>query len=218
MNHFSHSAWHAIPLDLNDYFSPELLPYLKQLEFSPNEIIFHINEKPASLLLLCKGTAKKYISQANAKMPLVQLLQAPDYIGALEFVGAQQTSEEIRAVTTCHCLEIPLEKCRRQLLADTAFLRQLCCMLGKRNAETTETYAYNQTYPLENRLARFILHHLHGDLYTARQMDAAEYLGTSYRHLLHVMAHFIEQGILKKTPYGYAVTNSALLQELAERT
>ena len=215
MNQFSHSSLETLPISLKNYFSSDLTPYMSHLEFSPNDIIFHMNELPSSLLLLYKGTAKIYISQANAKMPLVHLIHAPNYIGALEFMEVQQTSEEVRAITTCHCLVLSVDKCRSILLKDAVFLHQLCRLIGKKSTLDTALYAYNQSYPLENRLALFILHHLHNGLYTARQMDAAEYLGTSYRHLLYVMAHFIERGLIKKTPYGYSIENSAALHELA---
>ena len=206
----------AAAFSFDTCFSMDMKPYLKPVEFAPNEIILHTNEMPEHLLLLRRGLAKIYISQPNGRLSLTRFVHAPDLIGALELVGAQQTAEETRAVSTCRCLALPLTECRSLLLGDTIFLRCLCQFLGRQNIADSETYARNQTYPLENRLAAFMLLTAHDHLYTQRHMEAAEYLGVTYRHLLYVIAHFTAEGFLTKTPHGYAVTNEAALQQLAE--
>ena len=206
----------AAAFSFDTCFSIDIKPYLKPVEFTPNEIILHTNETPDHLLLMRRGLAKIYISQPNGRLSLTRFMHAPAFIGALELVGSQQTAEETRAVSTCRCLSLPLSECRSLLLGDTVFLRALCRFLGRQSIADSETYARNQTYPLENRLAAFILLTAHNRLYTQRHMEAAEYLGVTYRHLLYVIAHFTAEGLITKTPHGYAVTNEAALQQLAE--
>ena len=127
----------AAPFSFDTCFSMDMKPYLKPVEFAPNEIILHTNEMPEHLLLLRRGLAKIYISQPNGRLSLTRFVHAPDFIGALELVGAQQTAEETRAVSTCRCLALPLTECRSRLLGDTIFLRCLWAARTLRTARPT---------------------------------------------------------------------------------
>ncbi|ELN4630730.1 TPA: helix-turn-helix domain-containing protein, partial [Escherichia coli] len=73
----------------------------------------------------------------------------------------------------------------------------------------------NQSFPLVNRLAAFILLSQEGDLYHEKHTQAAEYLGVSYRHLLYVLAQFINDGLLIKSKKGYLIKNRKQLSGLA---
>ena len=43
----------------------------------------------------------------------------------------------------------------------------------------------------------------------------AEFLGVTYRHLLYVLAQFVEDGVLEKTKYGYRITDRERLEDIA---
>ena len=79
----------------------------------------------------------------------------------------------------------------------------------------TAKYTQNQAYPLENRLASFILLSSDNDFYKEKHTEVCEYLGVSYRHLLFVLAQFTENGYLTKQNRGYFLSNRAQLQQLA---
>jgi len=48
-----------------------------------------------------------------------------------------------------------------------------------------------------NRLANFILLSADGEIYNRKHTEVAEYLGVSYRHLLHVFSVLCEADILQ---------------------
>jgi CRP/FNR family putative post-exponential-phase nitrogen-starvation transcriptional regulator len=76
--------------------------------------------------------------------------------------------------------------------------------------------AETKTYPLTNRLASFILLAAPNGHYKEMHGNAAEYLGVSYRHLLFVLAEFVQKGYLEKTNKGYQVTNKKALVKLSK--
>ena len=62
------------------------------------------------------------------------------------------------------------------LLNDTLFLRKLCVTLSHKNYRNIVSLTQNQSFPLVNRLAAFILLSQEGDLYHEKHTQAAEYL------------------------------------------
>ena len=65
----------------------------------------------------------------------------------------------------------------------------------------------NQAYPLKVRFAEFILKMSVKGYYREPHTEVAEFLGVTYRHLLYVLAQFVENGLLKKTKRGYRIVD-----------
>lgn len=206
--------WNHFPL--NDYFSFDITPYTQIVEFEPDDIILNYGENPLKLYYLFDGRAKLYISHYNGKITLVNFISAPGFIGEMELIDAQPTANEVKAITKCRCFAIDTEKCKNLILNDTKFLKYLCMLLGKKALINTENYSKNQSYPLENRLASFILLTMHNGVYSEKHIEASEFLGVTYRHLLYVLADFVKRGLLDKTHSGYKIIDVSALRSLTE--
>lgn len=120
------------------------------------------------------------------------------------------------AITPCTCYAIQLPNCKDIISNDTKFLRHLCLLLGQKAIRNTYNYSNNQVYPLEVRLANFILLTSCNGLYRERHTEVAEYLGVTSRHLLYVLADFVKRGLLQKTERGYYIQNINALREIAK--
>ena len=72
-------------------------------------------------------------------------------------------------------------------------------------------------FPLENRLADFILRNSNGRIFTIKKVEIAETLGVSYRHLEKVMSDFVNTGYLKKERLVYHIEKRDALLKLAEK-
>ena len=55
----------------------------------------------------------------------------------------------------------------------------------------------------------------HKDYYKEKHTEVSEYLGVSYRHLLHVLAQFCKENLIKKHERGYIILDKERLQQLA---
>ncbi len=199
---------------LQEYFSFSIRPYTQVVEFESEEVLLHKDEKPESLYFLFEGRAKVCLADDEGRISLISFTKGPCFLGEMEMIGAQERAQSVQAVTRCRCYAIDLEKCRDKVLNDAKFLRNLCLFLGQRFRRNTENYVHNQAYPLENRLATFILLTMHHGMYTEKHTEVAEYLGVTYRHLLYVLADFRHKNILEKTPQGYKILDLAALQAL----
>ena len=93
---------------------------------------------------------------------------------------------------------------------------ELCVALSQKNYRNIVSLTQNQSFPLVNRLAAFILLTQSGDVYDEKHTQAAEYMGVTYRHLLFVIAQFTREGLLQKQKTGYGIRNRKALVALAE--
>jgi hypothetical protein len=76
-------------------------------------------------------------------------------------------------------------------------------------------YSQSLAFPLENRLADFILQTADEELYMEKHVTVCIFLGVSYRHLLHVLAQFCDKGYLQKEGRHYRIQQYNPLNELA---
>lgn len=132
----------------------------------------------------------------------------------MELLGAQEAAKGVTAITPCTCYAIHILKCKSQLLNDTKFLRYLCRFLSQKAIGNTYNYSKNQSYPLEVRLANFIILTSCNRMYREKHTEVSEFLGVTYRHLLYVLADFVKRGFLKKTEQGYIFRLDAALKKL----
>lgn len=201
---------------LSDYFGFDIRPYTSIAKFDSAEKILCEGEKTDSLYYLISGRAKLFLSHENGRISLINFLNAPCFIGEMELLGAQETANGVTAITACTCYKIHINKCRDKILNDTKFLRYLCLFLSQKAIGNTNNYSKNQSYPLEVRLANFILLTSCNKMYREKHTEAADFLGVTYRHLLYVLANFVKRGYLKKTKQGYYIQNQIALRKIAE--
>ncbi|HAJ7559777.1 transcriptional regulator YeiL, partial [Escherichia coli] len=164
---------------------------------------------------LTRGRARLYATLANGRVSLIDFFAAPCFIGEIELIDKDHEPRAVQAIEECWCLALSMKHYRPLLLNDTLFLRKLCVTLNHKNYRNIVSLTQNQSFPLVNRLAAFILLSQEGDLYHEKHTQAAEYLGVSYRHLLYVLAQFIHDGLLTKSKKGYLIKNRKQLSGLA---
>lgn len=200
---------------LTEYFDFDITPFLSVVQFESGETILKEGTVPASLYYMIDGRAKLFLTHENGRISLINFLDGPCFIGEMEFIGAQEYSNGITAITLCTCFAMDVHSCRTEILEDKTFLRNLCLFLGRKAIGNTYNYSCNQSYPLNVRLAHFILLTAHGVWYRETHTEAAEFLGVSYRHFLYVLAGLVRSGVLEKTEQGYRIRDKAALEILA---
>lgn len=199
----------------SEQFSTEFLPMTHLFHVAAGDFIVEERTQPAWLFYLARGRAKLYATLPNGRVSLIDFFGAPCFIGEIELVDADHGARAVQAIEECWCLALPMKTARPQLLNDATFLRNLCILLSRKNYRTIVSLTQNQSFPLTNRLAAFIMLTQHGDLYQEKHTQAAEYMGVSYRHLLYVMAQFTRDGLLEKQKSGYVIKDRPAVMALA---
>jgi CRP/FNR family transcriptional regulator, putaive post-exponential-phase nitrogen-starvation regulator len=201
---------------IESLFSFPITPYIQVVQFERGEFIFKEGSYPDYMFYLVEGKAKLYVTQKNGKVSLLNFLHAPTFMGEIELLNEERYSRGIQTATKVICLAIPINVCKDKLLKDATFLKFLCIFLSNKQTTITSRYAENQAFPLINRLAGFILLSADHDLYKEKHTEVCEYLGVSYRHLLHVLAQLCDAGIIEKQSRSYKILDKNRLQELAK--
>ncbi len=98
------------------------------------------------------------------------------------------------------------------------FLRYISSSLATKLSRNTRNCSFNLLYPLENRLATYILASNEDLRFHENLTLLSELLATSYRHLLRVLTQFCTIGLLKKYDSYYEIINFEALEELSNKT
>jgi CRP/FNR family transcriptional regulator, putaive post-exponential-phase nitrogen-starvation regulator len=184
-------------------------------EYQRDEWIIREGMRPDYLFYVIEGKAKIYITYQNGKVSLINFINMHDYIGEMELLHEVYYTKGIQASTRTICFAIPLSQYRNQMLEDTLFLRELTKFLSLKATNMAAKYSQSLAFPLENRLADFILQTADKDVYKEKHVTVCDFLGVSYRHLLHVLAQFCESGYLRKEGVRYLIEQRGRLEELA---
>ncbi|MFE4571715.1 transcriptional regulator YeiL [Paenibacillus chitinolyticus] len=197
-------------------FSFQVEDFMEVHEYQRDEWIIREGMRPDFLFYVMEGKAKIYVSHQNGKVSLINFINANDFIGEMELLNDVYYTKGIQALTKTICFVLPVHRYRTQLLDDAKFLRELTKFLSVKATFMAAKYSQSLAFPLENRLADFILQTADEGIYKEKHVTVCDYLGVSYRHLLHVLTKFCENNYLQKEGRSYRIKQFHALYELAE--
>jgi len=197
-------------------FSFPVEEFMEVHEYQRDEWIIQEGTRPNFLFYVIEGKAKIYVTHQNGKVSLINFINAHDYIGEMELLHEVYYTKGIQALTKTVCFALPIHHCRIQLMEDAKFLRELTKFLSVKATLMATKYSQSLAFPLENRLADFILQLADDGVYKEKHVTVCDYLGVSYRHLLHVITQFCDKGYLQKEGRYYQIKQYHSLYELAE--
>ncbi|MFD2046595.1 transcriptional regulator YeiL [Ornithinibacillus salinisoli] len=196
-------------------FSFPVEEFMEVHEYQRDDWIIQEGMRPDFLFYVMEGKAKIYITHQNGKVSLINFINANDYIGEMELLHDVYYTKGIQASTKTICFALPIHYYRKQLLEDAKFLRELTKFLSVKATLMAAKYTQSLAFPLENRLADFILQTGDKGIYKEKHVTVCDYLGVSYRHLLHVLTQFCDKGYLQKEGRNYQINQYDSLYELA---
>lgn len=197
-------------------FSIPVEEYIEVHEYQRDEWIIREGMRTEFLFYVIEGKAKIYVTHQNGKVSLINFIHANDYIGEMELLNEVYYTKGIQASTKTICFALPVHLCRAPLLEDAKFLRELTKFLSIKATYMATKYSQILAYPLENRLADFILETAYEGVYKEKHITVCDYLGVTYRHLLHVLTQFCDKGYLQKNGRSYQIKQYHSLDKLAE--
>ncbi|GIN87517.1 transcriptional regulator YeiL [Heyndrickxia sporothermodurans] len=200
---------------IGQLFSFPIEEFIEVHKYKRDEWIIQEGMRPDYLFYVIEGRAKIYVTHQNGKVSLLNFIKAKDFIGEMELLNQIYYSKGIQTTTETICFAIPFHLCRTKMLEDATFLRELAMFLSAKSTKMAAKYAQSRSFPLENRLADFILQTADGEKYKEKHVIVCDFLGVSYRHLLHVLAQFCDKGYLQKEERYYRILQQNSLFELA---
>ncbi|MGG2016975.1 transcriptional regulator YeiL [Bacillus sp. S10(2024)] len=197
-------------------FSFPVEEFMEVHEYQRDEWIIQEGMRTNFLFYVIEGKAKIYVTHQNGKVSLINFINTNEYIGEMELFNEVYYTKGIQASMKTICFALPIHRCRTQLMEDAKFLRELTKFLSIKATLMAAKYSQSLAFPLENRLADFILQTAYEGVYKEKHVTVCDYLGVSYRHLLHVLTQFCDKGYLQKEGRHYRIQQHNPLYELAE--
>ncbi|WP_455717521.1 cyclic nucleotide-binding domain-containing protein [Anaerosporobacter sp.] len=185
-------------------------------EFRAGEYICHVGDEANYIYFFLEGKAKIYTMTESGKSLLFSFYSDFEYVGDVELMTNQPMVANVECITKIYCFRISTVRYRGLLLEDNKLLRSIASKLALKLNKLSSNSARNLLYPLENRLAAYIIS-INKELYFSENLvQTAELLGTSYRHLLRCLKKFCENGYMEKLESGYSIKDYDKLVELGE--
>ena len=197
-------------------FSFQVEELIEVHEYQRDEWIIKEGMRPDYLFFVVEGKAKIYVTHQNGKVSLLNFIHANEYIGEMELLHDVYYTKGIQASTKVVCFALPFQHYRTKLLEDAKFLRELTRFLSEKATVMAAKYSQTLAFPLENRLADFILQTADKGNYKEKHVIVCDYLGVSYRHLIYTITKFCKKQYLQKDGRNYHITDYHSLYKLAE--
>ncbi|MCP1226586.1 cyclic nucleotide-binding domain-containing protein [Sebaldella sp. S0638] len=195
---------------LMSYYSKESLNNSYIIEFANNEFIQEEDRSVNFLYFIIQGKAKILKNQANGKRMILQFLKEEDFIGDLTVIGAEKVTKDVLSIGNTVCLATPVNYVIEILMEDRFFLKKISRYIGEKLLSRMDFFVDNQTYELKYRLAEVMLTVSINNVYKENHLQIAEYLGVSYRHLLHTMKKFKDEKKMYKEGSKYIIDREKL--------
>lgn len=209
--------------NMNNIFLEDITQHMELHIFDKNEYICKYKEKLSYFYFLVHGKTKVYLLLKNGKSLLLRFYKPLSVIGDIEFINDNYTSSNIQVLEKTLCIAIPMDNLRKLALDDTIFLKYIINSLGDKLEKNSKASSINLLYPLENRLASYILaisstndgYSNISEISTYKLTEMADLLGTSYRHLLRTINKLCRDNIIRKDKSSIIILNKKALEELA---
>ena len=200
---------------LTDLIPNEIRQYAMLVQYSPGETLIRQGSIPVNLYCLIHGRCSVHTYLSNGKRMVLSSLNAPCLIGEIELLEMCDTTFSVKVLEKSILLAFPLSLCRSTLINDNRFLRKLCILIADKEKRNARRLMISGGFPLEYRLAEFILNNCEEDDLKLKKIEIAETLGVSYRHLEKVMSDFVSGGYLRKEKLIYSLEDRPKLESLA---
>ena len=203
---------------LDALLSPELLKALRAVTRRPRELFIRAGDPAEGLLFLVEGKVKVYSTLDNGQSVLAAFYKPPDVLGEVELFAFRQYTLSAEAITDAVCLSLPWNAIRKAAERNCKLFMYLCGRLGAKLADRVIAESINLRYPVENRLASYLLGATddEGLLLGADNLaELADFVGASYRQLARVLHRFRAKGILERSRGTIRVLARKKLEPLA---
>lgn len=142
---------------LDGLLSPELLAALALRRYPGGEHLIRSGQAVEGLFFVVEGRAKVYSQMENGSSLLVRFYAPFDILGDVELFSFDTYILDVVALEETICLALPASAIRRHAERNARFLMELCGRLGRKLADFNASAAINLRYPVENRLASYLL-------------------------------------------------------------
>lgn len=198
---------------IESVFNEQLLPHLTLCTFEQGDLICSQGEAAEHLYVLVKGKVKVYTTSAEGKTLILSFKTPLEVIGDIEYVRGTDILNTVEAVSSVQMIGVHHRWLKKYGSGHAPLLQFLLDIITQKFYVKSTSLSFNLMHPVEVRLASYLLSV--SQIRTDGLKDAANLIGTSYRHLNRVIRQFCTDGLIERGKGGISVTNREGLRALA---
>lgn len=206
-------------------FNDLLIAYLSLYRFDQGELICSQGEPAQVLYVLVKGKLKTYTTSAEGKTLILSFKTPLEVIGDIEYVHGTNIINTVEAVSAVWMIGVHHRWLKQYGRDHAPLLQFLLEIITDKFYRKSTSLSFNLMYPVEVRLASYLLSVsfdesdalFKGQLSTFSLVDAANLIGTSYRHLNRVIRKFCAEGLIERNKGFILVKDRERLDVLASQ-
>jgi len=190
---------------IESIFNEPLLPYLELYSFEQGELICSQGDPSQYLYVLVKGKIKISTTSPEGKTLILSFKTPLEVIGDVEYVRGIDFINTVEAVSSVMMIGIHYRWLKNYGKDHSPLLQFLLDIITKKFTIKSTSLSFNLMYPVEVRLASYLLSvsfdesdSLCNVQLSISIKDAANLIGTSYRHLNRVIAQFCKEGLVER--------------------
>ncbi|WML48002.1 cyclic nucleotide-binding domain-containing protein [Neobacillus sp. PS3-34] len=208
---------------IDTIFNEQIKPYLSLYSFDEGEPICSQGEASQYLYVLVKGKIKIFTTSAEGKTLILSFKTPLEVIGDIEYVRDIDFINTVEAVSPVIMIGIHHQWLKKYGNEYAPLLQFLLEIITQKFHIKSNSMRFNLMYPVEVRLASYLLSVsfddsdslFKGEISTSTLPDAANLIGTSYRHLNRVIHRFCTNGLVERNKGFITVKDRKRLSALA---
>lgn len=207
--------------NISSVFSIDMSDRMELFKFQRGECICKPNDELKYFYFHVKGKLKLYAISDKGKSILLRFNKPLSIIGEVELLNEHLVKCYVDSLDESILIGISFDDLHKYAYNDPIFLRYLIKNLSYKLYTITNASSINLLYPLENRLASYLLsiasdeNNRVKEIKTDNLGEIASLLGSSYRHLSRVIKALEMEGVIIKENKRIVVIDFAKLKELA---
>ncbi|OUQ86129.1 Crp/Fnr family transcriptional regulator [Brevibacillus brevis] len=191
---------------LASVFYEPFLPHLTLYQFDQGELICAQGEAACHLYVLVKGKVKVFTTSPEGKTLILSFKKPLEVIGDIEYVRGISYQNSVEAASSVQMIGIHYRWLKKYGTDYAPLLQFLLQIITNKFCVKSNTLSINLLYPVEVRFARYLLSVSieewnsanREQISTSYLLDAANMIGTSYRHLNRVIQQFCKEGLIER--------------------
>lgn len=211
--------------DIMNLFTDESIKeHMELRKYNKREYIVSPEGILDEFLIMVEGRAKVYSHSSNGKVILISFYKPFGVLGDVEYALGKETDYIVEALTDATYIAIDRDVLIKKTETDIKFKNYIMYSLAKKLNQSAGKNMFNLLYPLENRIASYILSICKKEadgtpedeveIYNLK--DAAQFLGSSYRHLIRTLNSLEENGSIDRNRNTIKIKDRKSLELLAE--
>ena len=203
---------------LDSLLSADLVASLRLRRRERGELLIRAGDPVRDLQFFVEGRIKIYSTLDNGQSVLAAIYGPFDVLGEVELFSSRRYTLSVEGLTETTCLSLSVAAIKKSAERNCRLFMYLCGRLGAKLKDRVIAESINLRYPVENRLASYLLASADGEgwiLGTDDLGELADFLGSSYRQLGRVVRRFRAEGVLDRTRGRIRVLDKAKLAPLA---